>query len=558
MINLTNMKIGKRLGLGFGVLTALTIAIAAVALWGNIALNRSNQFSLEQADRMRLAKEISSDVDNVYLHMWGMIGTKDVTAKKEHATKIQERRESYKKKIEELRPSLLTDTGKQMLKKIEDSITGARDTNNRVNDLYRNGQIAEALALFSREGGENMKKLDAAMDEFLVWRVKRMNDAKAEAESMALMVRLMLYASTMLILILAVVFGIIITRSIVVPVKDFVSFTGLLASGDFSKEVPDVFQKQGDELGDLARAFHTMVGNTRELLKSMTGGVQTLASSATELSAVSSQVAQSVQTMSDNTSSVVAAAEESSANTASVAASMEQASTNLSSVASATEEMSATIGEIASNSGKARQISAEAGAQAASVSLLMKQLGLAAQEIGKVTESITDISSQTNLLALNATIEAARAGAAGKGFAVVANEIKELAKQTATATEDIKSKIGGVQTSAGSAIADIEKITAVIAEVGHLVAGIATAIEEQATVTMDVAANIAQASSGVDDANKRIAQTATVAKDIAKDIAKVNGAAVDIRSGGNQVEASSAELSKLAEQLRTLVGRFKV
>src|SRR3954451_2927057 len=116
----------------------------------------------------------------------------------------------------------------------------------------------------------------------------------------------------------------------------------------------------------------------------------------------------------------------------------------------------------------------------------MNQLGAAAMEIGKVTETITEISSQTNLLALNAAIEAARAGSAGKGFAVVANEIKELAQQTATATEDIKGRIGGVQSSAATGIGEIERVSQVIREVSDIVASIAAAIEEQSTVTRDI------------------------------------------------------------------------
>ena len=188
----------------------------------------------------------------------------------------------------------------------------------------------------------------------------------------------------------------------------------------------------------------------------------------------------------------------------------------------------------------------------------MHQLGQAAQEIGQVTETITDISSQTNLLALNATIEAARAGSAGKGFAVVANEIKELAKQTAAATEDIKLKISGVQNSSGSVITDIEKITGVISEVGHLISGIATAIEEQATVTQDVASNIAQASEGVRMANDQVAEISSVSGSIAQDLASVSNATDEIRSGGEQVKESSQELSRLAEQLQALVKQFVV
>jgi methyl-accepting chemotaxis protein len=235
---------------------------------------------------------------------------------------------------------------------------------------------------------------------------------------------------------------------------------------------------------------------------------------------------------------------------------MEEAVTNLTSVASATEEMSSTIAEIAPLSEKARSISLSASDQANAISTLMQQLGHAALEIGKVTETITDISSQTNLLALNATIEAARAGSAGKGFAVVANEIKELAKQTAAATEDIKAKIGSVQSSTNSAISDINSITSVISEVGDIVASIATAIEEQSAVTRDVAGNIAQATMGVQAANESVAQTASVSRSMAQDIAGIDLATTEIRSGGEQVEQSSIELSRLAEKLRALVGQF--
>jgi methyl-accepting chemotaxis protein len=325
--------------------------------------------------------------------------------------------------------------------------------------------------------------------------------------------------------------------------------------GDLTKRL--LIESQ-DEIGEMATYFNRFVEKLQGIVGRIAGNAKTVTASAAELSSVSIHTAQSVQTLSQNTSTVAAAAEESSVNTVSVAASMEQAAMNLSSVAGATEEMSATIGEIAANSEKARAISSEATQQAATVSSLMQQLGQAAQEIGQVTETITDISSQTNLLALNATIEAARAGSAGKGFAVVANEIKELARQTATATGDIKAKIGGVQNSVGSAMTDIEKITDVIEEIGHLVTSIATAIEEQAVVTKDVAGNIAQASQGVHEANERVAQTASVSKSMAQDIANVDKIAGEIGSSGKKVQSSAAQLSKLAEQLKNLVGQFKV
>ena len=173
----------------------------------------------------------------------------------------------------------------------------------------------------------------------------------------------------------------------------------------------------------------------------------------------STQMTSGSRNASDKAHSVSAAAEEMSSNITSVAAGMEETTTNLAHVASATEQMTSTIGEIAQNSEKARRITDEATRQAARITEQINQLGVAAREIGKVTETITEISSQTNLLALNATIEAARAGTAGKGFAVVATEIKALAQQTAAATEDIKGRIAGVQSATAGGITEIGKVS---------------------------------------------------------------------------------------------------
>jgi len=220
--------------------------------------------------------------------------------------------------------------------------------------------------------------------------------------------------------------------------------------------------------------------------------------------------------------------------------------------------MSATVADIASHSAKARAVSEQAGSQAQAVGALMRELGEAAKEIGKVTETITGISDQTKLLALNATIEAARAGAAGKGFAVVAHEIKELARQTATATEDIKAKILGVQTSTGGAIGEIQKITAVISEVVGLVTSIAAAIEEQSTVTKDVAGNVSQASTSVRDANEQVAETATVSKSIARDVAVISAQSRAINNDSAHLQENADMLKGLAARFKQLVSRFEM
>ncbi len=349
----------------------------------------------------------------------------------------------------------------------------------------------------------------------------------------------------------------LIGLSIAVPLKRVSAHLKEMATGDFSKSSDESDLKRGDEVGNLASSSKFLNESIGNIIREITGSVQTMVSSSTELFAVSTQMTSSARGISEKTTSVAAAAEEASSSTDTVAGIMDRSTANLNSVACATEEMSATIGEIAANTEKARSISGEASVQAKTASDTMKVLGLAAQEIGKVTEAISDISEQTNLLALNATIEAARAGEAGKGFAVVANEIKELARQTATATSDIKDRITGIQTSSAAAIGNIEQISSVITQVGDIVAGIAAAIEEQSAVTRDLAANIATVSDGVKDSNDRVGQTAIVSRSIAEDIAHVNVSINEIAGGGIQVQTSASNLSKLAAELKKMVAQFK-
>ncbi len=359
---------------------------------------------------------------------------------------------------------------------------------------------------------------------------------------------------------LVVIGGIIlISRNrIALPLHELLRFATTVSKGDLAHDVPTKLQNRTDEIGCLTRTLQIMVQNLRELLGELANGVTTLVSSSGQLTRVTTMTAVGVKNMADQGQSVAAAAEEASCNTSAVAAGIDQTTQSLSSIASATEEMSATVGEIAANSDKAQTISEKVMNQTQSVTLTMQSLGDAAQEINKVTEAITDISSQTNLLALNATIEAARAGSAGKGFAVVAGEIKELAKQTAAATEDIKQKISGIQSSTGSAISDIDQIIQVIREVGVLVNNIAAATEEQLVVTRDVAGNIAHASAEVNDANDQLAQTAIVSRAIAEDAARFNTGVDEVHLGNNQVQASAAELSALGDQLSIIIKKFKL
>ncbi len=346
-------------------------------------------------------------------------------------------------------------------------------------------------------------------------------------------------------------------RTITRPVNDAVSGLKDISTGegDLTKRLAVNSQ---DEVGILSKAVNTFMAKLQTMITDISQGVDTLSSSATQLSSISEQMTAGAENTSEKASTVAAAAEEMTANMTSVSAAMEESSTNLNTVAAAADEMNATISEIAQNAEKARSISDNAVKKAGDSKEKMQQLSQAAQSIGKVVETITDISEQVNLLSLNATIEAARAGEAGKGFAVVANEIKELAKQTSEASMDIKSKIDHIQDSSDSTMTGINEISQVIREVNEIVATIATSVEEQSAATGEIARNIGQASSGIEEVNQNVGQSSSVAHEITKDITDVHQSAADMADRSAQVNESSEDLAKLAARLGEMVGQFKV
>lgn len=259
-----------------------------------------------------------------------------------------------------------------------------------------------------------------------------------------------------------------------------------------------------------------------------------------------SRVVATLQASSDNLNSVSqlmgSSSEETSSQASVVAAASEQISKSIDTVAAGTEEMAASIQEIAKNANEAARVATSAVRTAEATNVTIAKLGESSLEIGKVIKVITTIAQQTNLLALNATIEAARAGEAGKGFAVVANEVKDLAKETARATEEISQKIEAIQADTGGAVSAIGEISDVIRQINEISSSIATAVEEQTATTQEMSRSVQEAAKGSAEIVETITGVATAAKQTAKGAATTMDAATELADIANS-------LSEIARQI---------
>ena len=325
----------------------------------------------------------------------------------------------------------------------------------------------------------------------------------------------------------AISLAIAIARGISVPLGKVVTVVTGLADGRLDQRVEHTSK---DEIGRLAAATNSSLDRLGRVLRDVVDNATTLASAAEELTAVSAQLS--------------SGAEESARQSQHVASATEQIATNISVVSAAGEEMTSAIREIASSSHRAAQTANEAVTHASSANATLERLDTSSREIGEVVKLITSIAEQTNLLALNATIEAARAGEAGKGFAVVAGEVKELAQQTASATEKVIGRIQATQADAKAATEAVVLIGEVISRIDALQMTVASAVEQQSSTTAEMVRNITEVSSAT--------------QEISANVTGIAGAAEQTTQSATHTSTTADQVSRSAAQLNQLVASFRL
>jgi methyl-accepting chemotaxis protein len=339
------------------------------------------------------------------------------------------------------------------------------------------------------------------------------------------------------------------------PISRVADYAKMIASKNLSEHC-DVHAQA--EVQDLVTGMNVMRNSLRDVVSSLNENATMLADSSNALSGTATELANGAEGTTQRSATVAAAAEEMSTNMRGMASATEEMSTNVKTVAAAIEEMTASIGEIARNAERASGVADQAAAMVEVSNEKVCELGNAADEIGKVIDVIQDIADQTNLLALNATIEAARAGEAGKGFAVVATEVKELAKQSAAATDSIRQRIQGIQGSSGQTIKAIAEISAAIKNVNEVSRSIAAAVEEQSIATKEISRNVAETSTAAETVSRGVTESASACQEITTSIAGVDQAAQQTSIGATQAKSVGTKMLSLAGELQTLVAQFRV
>jgi methyl-accepting chemotaxis protein len=523
----SKMKVAPKLGLGFGSVLMLVVILGAFSLTQLSKINGSTvEIATNWLPSVRTIAELRFDTSTLRRDTLNYVLATD---KKQHyEEKISSEAGAIANDEKKYEPMISSDEERKLYQGFRDQWDKYIAVNKRVMELAKQNKNTEAINLAQSEGSQSFEAVAKYLQDDVELNDKGAADAAKNAAAAYSSSRYWVIGILIGAVALGFVIALSLARAISASANKMLAMIQEVAANNLT--VVDMKIVSQDEIGQAGIALNGMKNKLHEMIQSISNSAMQVASASEELNTTSQQI--------------TANSEETSAQADVVSKAAQAVSQNLQTVATGAEEMGASIKEIAKNATEAAKVATSAVKVAEDTTATVSKLGDSSTEIGQVIKVITSIAQQTNLLALNATIEAARAGEAGKGFAVVANEVKELAKETAKATEDISRKIEAIQTDTKAAVDAIASISGVIHQINDISNTIATAVEEQNATTNEMSRNVSEAAHG--------------SGEITSNIAGVAEAAQGTTRGATDTQKASQQLVETSTQLRRLVEQFKI